>query len=57
MSYNSKYNNIFRMKKNNIYNQIYEKLNSDEKFPEDSKGGNMKKDKKQEIAEDVFIFL
>lgn len=56
MSYNSKYNNIFRMKKNNIYNQIYEKLNSDEKFPEDSKGVNMKKDKKQEIAEDVFIF-
>ena len=46
MNYNSKYNNIFRMKKNNIYNQIYEKLNSDEKFPEDSKAGNMKKDKK-----------
>lgn len=38
------------MKKNNIFNQIYEKLNSDEKAPAE---GKPRKDEKKEEIEDV----
>lgn len=41
---------IFRMKKNNIFNQIYDKMNSDEKQPLEKNG---KKEEKKEDIEDV----
>jgi hypothetical protein len=40
------------MKKNNIFNQIYDKLNSDEKIPLEKNG---KKEEKKEEVEDVLL--
>jgi hypothetical protein len=40
------------LKKNNIFNQIYEKLNSDEKSP--AEGVKPRKEEKKEEIEDVI---
>ena len=44
---------LHRIKKNNIFNQIYDKLNSEEKAPE--KVAGKKEEKKEAVAEDVLL--